>query len=78
MVAPHPLARLRYDKVRVPADAMVGAPGEGFRVGMEVLNLFRVTVAAAALGFARRALDEAIDFATAAASSATGRSPTMP
>ena len=64
VVAPHPLARLRYDNVRVPASAMVGEPGEGFRVGMEVLNLFRVTVGAAALGFARRALDEALDFTT--------------
>jgi acyl-CoA dehydrogenase len=64
VVAPHPLARLSYDSVRVPATAMVGAPGEGFRVGMEVLNLFRVTVGAAALGLARRALDEALDFAT--------------
>ena len=63
VIAPHPLARLAYDKVRVPADALVGEPGDGFRVGMETLNLFRVTVGAAALGFARRALDEAIDFA---------------
>ena len=65
VVAPHPLARLRYDKVRVPGDAIIGAPGEGFRIGMEVLNLFRVTVAAAALGLARRALDEAIAFSAA-------------
>jgi acyl-CoA dehydrogenase len=64
VIAPHPLARLKYDKVRVPADALVGAPGEGFRIGMETLNLFRVTVGAAALGFARRALDEAIGFAS--------------
>ncbi len=64
VVAPHPLARLKYDKVRVPADALIGAPGEGFRIGMETLNLFRVTVGAAALGFARRALDEAIAFAS--------------
>jgi acyl-CoA dehydrogenase len=63
-IAPHPLARLKYDRVRVPADALVGEPGEGFRIGMETLNLFRVTVAAAALGFARRALDEALTFAT--------------
>ena len=63
VIAPHPLARLRYDRVRVPADALVGEAGDGFRVGMETLNLFRVTVGAAALGFARRALDEAIDFA---------------
>ena len=60
VVAPHPLARLTYDNVRLPADAIVGEPGEGFRVGMETLNLFRVTVGAAALGFARRALDEAL------------------
>ena len=63
VIAPHPLARLKYDRVRIPADAIVGEPGEGFRVGMETLNLFRVTVGAAALGFARRALDEALSFA---------------
>ena len=62
VVAPHPLARLKYDKVRIPADAIVGEPGEGFRIGMETLNLFRVTVGAAALGFGRRALDEALSF----------------
>jgi len=64
VVAPHPLARLTYDNVRIPADAIIGEPGEGFRIGMETLNLFRVTVGAAALGFARRALDEALGFAT--------------
>jgi len=64
VVAPHPLARLRYDNVRIPADSIIGEPGEGFRVGMETLNLFRVTVGAAALGFARRALDEALAFAS--------------
>jgi acyl-CoA dehydrogenase len=63
VIAPHPLARLKYDNVRVPAAAIVGEPGEGFRIGMETLNLFRVTVGAAALGFARRALDEALGFA---------------
>ena len=63
VIAPHPLARLRFDKVRVPADALLGEAGHGFRIGMETLNLFRVTVGAAALGFARRALDEAITFA---------------
>src|SRR3954464_8079970 len=63
VVAPHPLARLKYDNVRIPADAIVGEPGEGFRIAMETLNLFRVTVGAAALGFARRALDEALAFA---------------
>ena len=64
VVAPHPLGRLKYDNARIPADAIIGEPGEGFRIGMETLNLFRVTVGAAALGFARRALDEAIAFAT--------------
>ena len=63
VVAPHPLARLNYDNVRLPGDAIIGEPGEGFRIGMETLNLFRVTVGAAALGFARRALDEALTFA---------------
>jgi len=63
VIAPHPLARLKYDNVRIPADAIIGEPGEGFRIGMETLNLFRVTVGAAALGFARRALDEALAFA---------------
>ena len=62
VIAPHPLARLTYDNVRIPADAIVGEPSEGFRIGMETLNLFRVTVGAAALGFARRALDEALAF----------------
>jgi acyl-CoA dehydrogenase len=64
VIAPHPLARLTYDNVRIPADAIVGEPGDGFRIAMETLNLFRVTVGAAALGFARRALDEAVQFAT--------------
>jgi acyl-CoA dehydrogenase len=63
VVAPHPLARLVYDNVRIPADAIIGEPGEGFRIGMETLNLFRVTVGAAALGFARRALNEALGWA---------------
>jgi acyl-CoA dehydrogenase len=63
VIAPHPLARLTFENVRVSADAIVGEPGEGFRIGMETLNLFRVTVGAAALGFSRRALDEAVHFA---------------
>jgi acyl-CoA dehydrogenase len=64
VIAPHPLARLTYNNARIPADAILGEPGEGFRIGMETLNLFRVTVGAAALGFARRALDEALSFAS--------------
>ena len=63
VIAPHPLARLKFDNVRIPADSIIGEPGEGFRIAMETLNLFRVTVGAAALGFARRALDEALAFA---------------
>jgi acyl-CoA dehydrogenase len=59
-IAPHPLARLRFSDCRVPAGAMIGAPGQGFRIAMSVLDVFRATVAAAALGFARRALDEAL------------------
>lgn len=60
VIAPHPLARLRFDNVRVPVSAMLGASGQGFRIAMSVLDVFRTTVAAAALGFARRALDEAV------------------
>lgn len=59
-IAPHPLARLRFADCRVPASAMIGAPGQGFKIAMSVLDVFRSTVAAAALGFARRALDEAL------------------
>ena len=61
VVAPHPLARLAFSNCRVPREAMVGKPGDGFRIAMSVLDVFRPTVAAAALGFARRALDESID-----------------
>jgi len=60
VVAPHPLARISFEGCRVPAEAMLGKPGDGFRIAMSVLDVFRSTVAAAALGFARRALDESI------------------
>ena len=60
-IAPHPLARLSFNDCRVPASALLGEPGQGFRIAMSVLDVFRSTVAAAALGFARRALDEALD-----------------
>jgi len=63
-IAPHPLARLRFTDCRVPASAMIGGPGQGFRIAMSVLDVFRSSVAAAALGFARRALDEALDRVT--------------
>jgi acyl-CoA dehydrogenase len=59
-IAPHPLARLRFDGVSVPRTAMIGRPGEGFRIAMSVLDVFRSTVGAAALGFARRALEETL------------------
>jgi acyl-CoA dehydrogenase len=58
VIAPHPLARIRLEEARVPASAMIGAPGEGFKIAMATLDVFRTTVGAAALGFARRALDE--------------------
>jgi acyl-CoA dehydrogenase len=61
VIAPHPLARLTFDAVRVPASAMIGEPGRGFMVAMSVLDIFRSTVGAAALGFARRALQETLD-----------------
>ena len=60
VMSPHPLARIAFDRVRVPASAMIGAPGEGFKIAMATLDVFRSTVAAAALGFARRALEETL------------------
>jgi acyl-CoA dehydrogenase len=59
-LAPHPLGTLRFDGCRVPADRVVGEPGRGLRVALGTLDVFRTTVGAAALGFARRALDEAL------------------
>jgi acyl-CoA dehydrogenase len=61
VIAPHPLATLRFDGCRVPLGQRLGGPGEGFKVAMATLDVFRSTVGAAALGFARRALDEALD-----------------
>jgi acyl-CoA dehydrogenase len=61
VIAPHPLATLRFTGCRVPIANRLGAPGEGFKVAMATLDVFRSTVAAAALGLARRALDEGID-----------------
>jgi acyl-CoA dehydrogenase len=60
-IAPHPLARLSFESCRVPAEALIGQRGKGFRIAMSVLDIFRSTVGAAALGFARRALDEGLD-----------------
>ena len=59
-IAPHPLATLRFENCRVPDANLIGTPGQGFRIAMSVLDVFRSTVGAAALGLARRALDEAL------------------
>ena len=61
VIAPHPLARLTFDNCQVSADRLLGAPSEGFKVAMATLDIFRSTVGAAALGFARHALDLAVD-----------------
>ena len=64
VIAPHPLARLRFTDCRVRASKRLGEAGKGFKVAMATLDIFRTSVAAAALGFARRALDEALARAT--------------
>ena len=64
VIAPHPLARLQFANCRVPRSARLGGAGEGFKVAMRTLDVFRTSVAAAALGFARRALDAALHRAT--------------
>lgn len=60
VIGPHPLATLRFDACRVPASLRLGEAGQGFKLAMQTLDIFRASVAAAALGFARRALDEAL------------------
>lgn len=60
VMAPHPLARIRFNNVKISGNALIGKRGEGFKIAMSVLDVFRATVGAAALGFARRALDEAV------------------
>jgi acyl-CoA dehydrogenase len=60
VIAPHPLATIRFDNCRIPASRLLGSPGEGFKIAMRTLDIFRASVAAAAVGFARRALDEAL------------------
>ena len=64
VIAPHPLARLKFTNCRIPVSQRVGAAAEGFKVAMRTLDVFRTSVAAAALGFARRAMDEALHRAT--------------
>ncbi|MCG7521996.1 acyl-CoA dehydrogenase family protein [Ruegeria sp. Ofav3-42] len=63
-IAPHPLARLGFTDCRIPSSALIGERGSGFKIAMSVLDVFRTTVAAAALGFARRALDETLNRVT--------------
>ncbi len=64
LIAPHPLARLRFTNCRIPAASRIGAAAEGFKIAMRTLDVFRTSVAAAALGFARCALEEALHRAT--------------
>jgi acyl-CoA dehydrogenase len=61
ITAPHPLAAIRFADCRVPLTHRLGAPGEGFKVAMATLDIFRPTVGASALGMARRAIDEALN-----------------
>ena len=61
VIAPHPLARLRFHDCRIARANQIGKAGEGFKIAMSTLDVFRSTVGAAALGFARRALDEALE-----------------
>lgn len=60
VIAPHPLATLRFEGCRIPADRRLSVPGGGFKLAMQTLDIFRASVAAAAVGFARRAIDEAV------------------
>jgi len=64
VIAPHPLARLRFANCRIPPSQRLGAPQQGFKLAMRTLDIFRTSVAAAALGFARRAQHEALQRAT--------------
>jgi acyl-CoA dehydrogenase len=63
VIAPHPLATLRFDNCTIPADHVLGEPGRGMKIALSTLDIFRASVAAAAIGFARRALDEAVSYA---------------
>jgi acyl-CoA dehydrogenase len=60
VIAPHPIGTLRFANCRIPAGRRIGAEGEGFKIAMRTLDIFRASVAAAAVGFARRALDESV------------------
>jgi acyl-CoA dehydrogenase len=60
LIAPHPMATISFNDCRIPAQQRIGSEGEGFKIAMRTLDIFRTSVAAAALGFGQRALDEAI------------------
>ena len=60
VIAPHVIGALEFRDCRIPAESLIGRSGEGFKIAMGVLDIYRSTVAAAALGFAKRALQEAI------------------
>lgn len=64
VLSPHPLAHIGFRDSRIPKSRRIGAAGEGFKIAMRTLDVFRTSVAAAALGFARRALIEAVGYAT--------------
>lgn len=61
VMAPHVLGNVRFENCRVGARQMLGHPGDGFRIAMATLDIFRASVGAAALGFARRALSETME-----------------
>jgi acyl-CoA dehydrogenase len=61
VIAPHPLARIRFNQCRIPKTQQIGSGGEGFKMAMATLDIFRSTVGAAALGFARHAMHEALN-----------------
>jgi acyl-CoA dehydrogenase len=63
VIAPHPLATLHFENCALPADHLLGEPGRGMKIALATLDIFRASVAAAAIGFARRALDEAVSYA---------------
>jgi acyl-CoA dehydrogenase len=65
LMAPHPIGEIAFNGCRVPAEDMVGNEGDGFKLAMETLDTFRASVGAAACGMARRALDEAVRYASA-------------
>ena len=64
LIAPHPIGEIAFEGCRVPAEDMVGKEGDGFVLAMETLDMFRASVGAAACGMARRALDEAVRYAS--------------